>query len=126
LNLPFNYFAAKIKEFLRHAKGQVPALETTSDHTIDIFAAIRSSSEDNDEADDDEVLEDLDEMQLDTGSNNNNRASTRRQRHNALKYMVQLQRVADRKQKGLVIDLQDVAEVREGEGNGPELHTVTA
>jgi len=53
-------------------------------------------------------LEDLDDMDLDTSSS---ARATRRQRLNALKYMEQLQRIADRKQKGIVVDLQDIAEV---------------
>jgi hypothetical protein len=100
--------AERVKEFLKGAKGVVPKLSTFNDHTIDIFASIRSSDEDGEDADADEVLEELDEMDLDTSSSSR---TLRRQRESALKYMEQLQRIADRKQKGIVVELQDLAEV---------------
>lgn len=97
----------KLTEFLKNAKGAVPALSTSNDHTVDIFASIRESDEDQEDAAED-VLDDLDDMDLDTSSSTR---ATRRQRQKALKYMEQLQRIANRKQKGIVVDLQDIAEV---------------
>ncbi|UZJ52608.1 hypothetical protein CBS101457_001928 [Exobasidium rhododendri] len=126
VNIPIDYAEEKekIKEFLRSAKGVVPALSTFSDHTVDIFASIRSSDDDAEEDTAEEVLDTLDGMDLDTSSSSvpsSSARATRRQRQNALKYMEQMQRIADRKQKGIVVELQDVAEFwnqqNRGEGN---------
>ena len=108
---PATAHAARITEFLQSAKGVVPALSSSSDHTVDIFASIREREEDEDEAGDaEDVLDDLDDMDLDAST-----SQRRRQRQGALKYMKQLQRIANRKQKGIVVELQDVADVSEAE-----------
>lgn len=87
----------------------MPALSSSSDHTVDIFAAIRDTEGDDDDDDiPDGVLDEMEDMEVDAQSS---ARVTRRQRQNALKYMEQLQRIADRKQKGIVVDLQDIAEV---------------
>lgn len=85
----------------------MPALNSSSDHTVDIFAAIRDTEGDDDDIPDG-VLDEIQDMEVDAQSS---ARMTRRQRQNALKYMEQLQRIADRKQKGIVVDLQDIAEV---------------
>jgi hypothetical protein len=84
----------------------VPKLSASSDNTIDVFASVRASDEDEGE----DVLDDeMAEMQVDGGHSSSR--VTRRQRQSALKYMEQLQRIADRKQKGIVVELQDIEQV---------------
>jgi hypothetical protein len=87
----------------------VPKLSASSDHTVDVFAAVRASDENDDDLDDGDVLDDMADMEVDNGHSSSR--TTRRQRQSALKYMEQLQRIADRKQKGIVVDLQDIEKV---------------
>lgn len=104
----FMAFAEKLTEFLKSVKGAVPALSATSDHTVDILASVRSTDEDE-EDDADQVVEEIDDMDIDISSSA--RTTRRQNRQGKLKYMEQLQRIADRRQKGLVIELKDIAEV---------------
>lgn len=100
LDIDYNAEREKIAEFLRQCKGQVPSLRKQSHAMIDF--------DDEEEAED--LYDDLYDMGLgDAGSSS---ASLRKKGKNAFKYLDQLQRIANRDQDVLVIDLNDVAQFK--------------
>lgn len=101
IKLPINYGEEKerITEFIKTFKGPVPSLRQHK-------ASILQLEDDDEEAD--AFADDLDDMDIGTSSSPR---STSRSKKSGLKYMEQLQRIANRDQDSLVIDLNDVSKV---------------
>lgn len=93
----------RLRDFLRHAKGTVPSLSADKDRNTDVFASVVENEEDEDA---ETFLDSMDTMDID------GRGSARRakSKNHSLKYMEQLQRITNRDQKALLIDLKDVQE----------------
>lgn len=105
----YNFFSppGRIDDFLRHCKGVVPALSADQERATDVFSAVLSVDGDEDEDEEADIFVDsLDTMALDGRP----QRRTRRQ-GTALKYMEQLQRIVNREQRALVIELKDVQQV---------------
>lgn len=113
IRLPINYHEEKeqIKEFLTTFKGPVPSLRQ---HRTAILQL--DDDDDGDEGvDDDEFLDDLDDMDIGTSSSSSRRSGKKSSKPSSgLKYMEQLQRIANREQDSLVFDLNDLTKVGRG------------
>jgi len=90
----------KIDDFLRKFKGIVPSNKEQRMGMLDV--------DDSDDEDAEDLEDEMDGM--DIGSSSGGRAGPRKG-GNGLKYMEQLQRIANREQNSLVIDLNDIAKV---------------
>ncbi|KAK0545604.1 DNA replication licensing factor MCM7 [Tilletia horrida] len=116
INIPVDYTEEKekITDFIRHFKGAVPALPKPNPSTsaLNGFASASRSQNDDDEDDFDAEFdidfEDEDMADLVNGSQAADGVQTRNAARNKLKYMEQLQRIANREQDSLEIDLADV------------------
>lgn len=104
VKVPIDYGKQKewITGFLRHCKGVVPALSMDADRTTDVLGAVSSMDVDGEENEEESVLDGMDSMDLD------GRPRRRQAAAQAFKYMEQLQRITNREQKALVIDLKDL------------------
>ncbi|MCO5613956.1 hypothetical protein L7F22_068236 [Adiantum nelumboides] len=110
-----------ITNFLRYAKGVVPALSMNADRTTDVLGAVSIMDVDGeDEEETESVMDDLYSMDLDE---NQPRTRRRRREVETLKYMEQLQRITNREQKALIVDLKDLQEFLNAQmrGSGTDL-----
>lgn len=98
----------KIDDFLQKFKGVVPSSKEQRMGLLDV-----DDSDDEDAGVESDVESELDEMDLGTGGSSSQRSirASARKGGNGLKYMEQLQRIANREQNSLVIDLNDVVKV---------------
>ena len=100
----------KIDDFLRKFKGIVPSNKEQRMGMLD--------ADDSDDEDAEDLEDEMDGM--DIGSSSGGGGASGRKGGNGLKYMEQLQRIANREQNSLVIDLNDIAKVsRAPQGNEP-------
>ncbi|CAD6921573.1 unnamed protein product [Tilletia controversa] len=123
INIPVDYAEEKekITDFLRHFKGAVPALPKPSSSTGSSNAingnrsAAHTDDDDEDDLDAEFDLEFEDDGMDDVVQGVDRMAAgvqTRGAARNKLKYMEQMQRIANREQDLLVIDLKDVSKHR--------------
>ncbi|PWN36263.1 putative DNA replication licensing factor [Meira miltonrushii] len=109
-----------ITNFLRYAKGVVPALSMNADRTTDVLGAVSSMDVDDEEEETESVMDDLHSMDLDES---HPRTRRRRREADTLKYMEQLQKITNREQKALIVDLKDLQEFLNAQmrGSGTDL-----
>ncbi|KAK0533627.1 DNA replication licensing factor MCM7 [Tilletia horrida] len=141
INIPVDYAEEKekITNFLRHYKGAVPALPkpSASAGALNGLAAPLRTQDDEDEDDldaefdidfDDDEFDDMDVGDTDAGAGGRLAAGvqTRNAQRNRLKYMEQMQRIANREQDLLIIDLADVSKHRNTVSNESSAPLVAA
>ncbi|CAO1636883.1 unnamed protein product [Sympodiomycopsis kandeliae] len=103
LNIDYAQEKQHITEFFKSFKGPVPSLRQHK------TAILRLEDDDTDNEDDDEdgLADGLDDMDVGTSASASQLGSTKAKK-SGLKYMEQLQRIANRDQDSLILDLNDV------------------